>query len=234
MVQDPVARFPATRRTLAKQQTRRRLIAAAKALVAERGYEAATLRDVAAMAQLSTGAVFANFDDKADLFTAVIADDLADLFAQMKRIAAEHARPGDALVNMLAAGYALNAGRRALVQAQLAFSWSNGLGMEQRGCAGVGMILALLAEILREGVRSGDLLPSIDAVLIAEMAWDSYVANYRRAIFDGWALDTLRARLARQIDILLDGYRGAERGDSPNWRISGRAVEAAPRSAVRG
>ena len=32
-----------TRRSLAKQQTRRRLIAAAKHLVADRGYDAATL-----------------------------------------------------------------------------------------------------------------------------------------------------------------------------------------------
>ena len=68
MLQDPPVRIPTTRRSLAKQRTRSRLIAAAKALVAQRGYEAATLRDVAAMAQMSTGAVFANFADKADLF----------------------------------------------------------------------------------------------------------------------------------------------------------------------
>src|SRR5579871_6952834 len=56
---------PLTRRALAKQHTRRRLLDAAKRLFNERGYEAATVRDIAAAAGLSTGAVFASFSDKA-------------------------------------------------------------------------------------------------------------------------------------------------------------------------
>jgi len=231
MVQDPPARFPQTRRALAKQQTRRRLIAAAKALVAERGYEAATLRDVAALAQVSTGAVFANFTDKADLFNQVIIEGHADLLVQMKRIEAAQAPTHETLLDMFAAGYALNAGQASLVQAQMGFSWSNNAVTEQRSRAGAQMIVSLLVEILRKGVKAGELAPSIDAVLIAEMAWDTYVANYRRAVFDGWALDTLRARLSNQINILLDGYRVKDRLElQPNWPVSARGEETALRA----
>ena len=57
-----------TRRALAKQQTRAKVLAAARRLFSEQGYEGATIRDIAAAAGMSTGAVFANFTDKSDLF----------------------------------------------------------------------------------------------------------------------------------------------------------------------
>jgi hypothetical protein len=41
------------------------------------------------------------------------------------------------------------------------------------------------------------------------MLWDSYVANFRRAIFDDWDIDALRSRLAAQIRVLLAGYQQA-------------------------
>jgi AcrR family transcriptional regulator len=213
MVQDPPVRTPTTRRSLAKQQTRARLIAAAKALVAQRGYEAATLRDVAAMAEMSTGAVFANFADKADLFNEVIIDDYAELLAQMRANGSQAGSPRANLLNTLGAGYVLRLEQLSLMQAQLGFSWSNDRSLERRNRAGVRPILDFLAEILRSGVRTGALAASIDAELIAEMVWDSYVANYRHAIFDGWTVEALRDRMADQIDVLLDGYRTADRGE---------------------
>jgi len=235
MVEDIAVRFPATRRAMAKQQTRRRLIAAARALVAERGYEAATLREMAARADVSTGAVFANFADKADLFNAVIIDDHADLLVQMKRAAAEATSTHQALRAVFAAGYALHAGQLSLVQAQLGFSWVNDRAVEQRSRAGVRQIQALLVEILGAGVDSGDLAPSIDVGLIAEMVWDSYVANYRRAIFDGWSLETLQSRIGRQIDILLDGYRtDAATNAQPSWPTPAPRLAASRPTALRG
>ena len=50
---------------------------------------------------------------------------------------------------------------------------------------------------------AGEFPQGLDARLTSEMLWDSYVANYRRAIFDGWDQDALTARLASQIDVLL-------------------------------
>ena len=55
-----LAGAPITRRGLAKLRTREALLAAAKKLITERGYEEATVRDIAKAAGMSTGAVFAN------------------------------------------------------------------------------------------------------------------------------------------------------------------------------
>jgi AcrR family transcriptional regulator len=198
---------PLTRRALAKQQTRQRLLRAAKQLVTERGYEAATVRDIAAAADLSTGAVFASFSDKADLFNEVILADCDALIARMDAVAAEENSTRATLIRLLALAYELHFEELPLIQAVIGFSWLREAAVERRNRDGVNLILSRLSAVLREGVASGELASTLDGDLIAEMLWDSYVANYRRAIFDGWDVAALRARIADQIDVLLDGYQ---------------------------
>ena len=67
------------RRQAAKIRTRQKVLDAARSLFAERGYEPATIRDIAKGAGMSTGAVFANFQDKAELFEAVLTEDMTRL-----------------------------------------------------------------------------------------------------------------------------------------------------------
>ena len=61
------------RRQLAKAATREKLIIVARALWDEPGsYEAATIRVIAKAAGMSTGAIFANFKGKEDLWRAAM------------------------------------------------------------------------------------------------------------------------------------------------------------------
>lgn len=62
-------------RKLAKATTRAKVLEAGRELFDERGYEAATIRAVARRVGMSTGAVFASFTDKADLYRAVYGHD---------------------------------------------------------------------------------------------------------------------------------------------------------------
>ena len=62
---------PLNRRQQAKARTRAKVLEAAKALFAEKGYDAATIREIAKRAGMSTGAVFANFEDKAHLYETI-------------------------------------------------------------------------------------------------------------------------------------------------------------------
>ena len=55
-----------------RQRTRERLIAAAGETIAEKGFQAATLDQIAARAGLTKGAVYDNFDSKDRLFMAVV------------------------------------------------------------------------------------------------------------------------------------------------------------------
>jgi AcrR family transcriptional regulator len=74
------------RREEKKEGTRRRLLDAASRVFAQRGFAAATLDEIAAAAGLTKGAVYSNFDGKADLAIAVLErrfDELIELFAHV-------------------------------------------------------------------------------------------------------------------------------------------------------
>lgn len=58
-------------RAVAKAATRARVLEAARVGFNTLGYERTTIRDIARMAGMSTGAVFANFTDKAALYAAL-------------------------------------------------------------------------------------------------------------------------------------------------------------------
>lgn len=86
------------RRQLAKAATREKLIVAARALWTEPGsYEAATIRVIAKAAGMSTGAIFANFEGKEDLWRAVMGYDppvdSADVRIALRQAATRAALP---------------------------------------------------------------------------------------------------------------------------------------------
>jgi AcrR family transcriptional regulator len=64
------------RRDQQRQDTRQRLLEAARVQFAERGFEATQLRDIAAAAGVATGTVFVHFSDKRDLLHAALFDSL--------------------------------------------------------------------------------------------------------------------------------------------------------------
>ena len=61
---------PLNRRQLAKRRTAENVLRAARGGFEIQGYEKATIRSIAAAAGMSTGAVFANYADKAELYLA--------------------------------------------------------------------------------------------------------------------------------------------------------------------
>lgn len=197
-----------TRRTLAKMHTRQRLLGAARRLFTSRGYDAATIRDIASEADLSTGAVFASFSDKAELFNEVIIADCESLFQAMSDVA-EGASVAETLLALLGLGYSLHQDQLPLTQAALGFSWVRDQKHEARYRRVSKLVLNRLAEVLTGGVERGELSAELDVPLTCEMLLDSYLCNYRKAIFDGWDTATLRARLEDQIGVLLAGYRAA-------------------------
>ena len=196
------------RRALAKARTRQRLLGAAKRLFIERGYEAATVRDIAQAADLSTGAVFASFNDKADLFNEVIIADYESLFERMNATT-EDGTAETVLLEMLTHAYRVHFEQLRLIQSAIGFSWQRDAPAERRSRTGVKLVVTKLSEVLNKGIASGELSAGIDVKLTSEMLWDSYVANFRRAIFDDWDIDALRSRLAAQIRVLLAGYQQA-------------------------
>src|SRR6201996_6623289 len=147
---DTVTKAP-TRRALAKQQPRAKGLAAARRLFSEQGYEGATIRDIASAAGMSTGAVFANFTDKSDLFREIMLNDMAALGEAMGEAAGQGNGAQDALVRIFAAGYRFYQTQLPLARAAFSVGWSPVDGPALRNAPQVQGLLALITDQLRKG-----------------------------------------------------------------------------------
>lgn len=83
-------------RAAQKAATRINILAAARAIFLAAGYEGASLRDIAAAAGRSTGAVFCAFEGKAELYAEAMGRAPPDVAAFLQEIAG---RQGDDLAH---------------------------------------------------------------------------------------------------------------------------------------
>ena len=196
-----------TRRALAKQQTRSKVLAAARQLFSEHGYEGATIRDIATAAGMSTGAVFANFSDKSDLFREIMLNDLSSLVGEMREAASRARSIEDALLRIFSTGYAFFRPQMPLARASFSVSWAPNEGELFRKLPQLMEIQQLMLEQLVAAVERGELGQEAEVKLRAQMLFDAYIANYPFAIFEGWSLEALQGRSRDQIRIILAGAR---------------------------
>ncbi len=193
------------RRQAAKVRTRQKVLDAARALFAERGYEPATIRDIARGAGMSTGAVFANFQDKAELFEAVLAEDLARLVETLRAAAAAETTLRGRLIAALTAAYHGSLEQLPLVQAVIARSWFQPVAAEMRARGAIRPVIGLITEILQTGVREGELRQDADVLLLSDLVYAAFLSNYRGAAYDGWTMGQLVERIGKQVDTILAG-----------------------------
>lgn len=196
-----------TRRAVAKQRTREKILASARELFAERGYEGATIRDIARAAGMSTGAVFASFADKSELFDEIVTADCGALAGAILQATSPSATVDEALGGLFAVAYRFHLGQLQLKRANLAVSWTRDEDSERRSREALRPVFELVMQTLARGVERGELSAGTDVRLVAGILWDLYLAGYRAAIFDGRGEDELAARFGERLQVILAGLR---------------------------
>lgn len=199
---------PLTRRAQAKLQTRDKVLAAAKRLFIDRGYEAATIRDIAQEAGMSTGAVFANFTDKNHLFHEVIKADVEALSVMGRDLVRNHSGSIEAVLGeFFTIGYRWQLDQLPLLQAAKSLSWSQGLEGDLGERPQYTQVVAFLRDLLHKAIEREEIAKDAEIDFLAEMLWEAYNANYRGAVFDNWDEARLRQRIAKQVKVILAGVR---------------------------
>jgi len=196
-----------SRRTLAKQQTREKVVAAARELFTRRGYEGATIRDIARAAGMSTGAVFASFADKAELFDEIVAADYHLLEAELTEAVQDAAGVEDALLGLFGAAYRSHVHQLPMVCAAMSVGWTRDPKTAGRSREALRPIVDLIRRALQDGVDRGELASHTDVRLLRGIVWEVYLSGYRAAVYEGWTADDMIARLSRQLKIILAGVR---------------------------
>lgn len=193
------------RRQVAKARTRLKVLEAARNLFAERGYDAATIRDIAKGAGMSTGAVFANFQDKAELFEAVFAEEMAALSEAFSNGVAIDDAVAARLAGGLTAGYHRVLDHLPLMQAMVARSWFQPEDADKRVREFLAPVLSTLSEVLQAGIAKGELRQDADVAMLSRMGWDIFLSNLRLAAYDNCGIEELTPRVAKQMNIIVSG-----------------------------
>ena len=189
-----------------KQATRQRVLAAARDLFEEVGFELATIRMIAQRAGVSVGSVFTTFSGKTEILSHVMTDRLDDMYVELDRVVPHLRGPTvDRLRSIMAVHYSIEMRRQRLFVAYVSasFSWSAEqnvipLGENTR-------FKGILAETLVAGVARGEVREGVDADLFVEVLLASYIWNYRLVCREGADVTRLIELMDRQIGILFEG-----------------------------
>ncbi|WP_439427837.1 TetR/AcrR family transcriptional regulator [Micromonospora sp. LA-10] len=148
-------------RTRRREDTRQRLFVAAVDLIAEQGFSATTVDDIAARAGVAKGTVYYNFESKTVLFEELLRHGIGLLTAEF-RTAVEGLPPLEALGALVRAQLEYIRRYRAFAQLLLSEMWRTNREWQQTLRLLRGEAIAVIADTVKAGVDSGDLPADLD------------------------------------------------------------------------
>ncbi|MFD9354164.1 TetR/AcrR family transcriptional regulator [Streptomyces sp. NPDC060031] len=171
-----------------RQATRQKLYEAAVTLIAEKGFSATTVEEIAERAGVAKGTVYYNFASKNDLFEELLRHGVGLLTASLRTAEQEtQARGGsrvEALDAMIRAGLVFIDRYPAFTQLYVAELWRTNRTWQSTLMVVRREAVAVVETVLREGVERGELSAEIDVpltaaalvgmVLVAALDWQSF------------------------------------------------------------
>jgi AcrR family transcriptional regulator len=199
----------ATARKRRKEARPSEIVAAALHLFAERGFAATRLDDVAAAAEISKGTLYLYFENKEELFKAVVREAVLPNIDRADALAAAHKGSCADLLRALMAHFAtlLETEVAAVPKLVIAEAGNFPALAEFYAETVVRRALALLASILERGIRSGEFrpvdvpatLPLIVAPFLMMALWKHSLGRHTKLRFEA------RAVLENHVEMLLRG-----------------------------
>ncbi|WP_277441130.1 TetR family transcriptional regulator [Streptomyces sp. SPB162] len=198
--------------TARRQATRQKLYEAAVTLIAEQGFSATTVEEIAERAGVAKGTVYYNFASKNELFEQLLRHGVGLLTVSL-RVAADEvtARGGsrvDALDAQIRAGLAFIARYPSFTQLYVAELWRTNRAWQDTLMIVRQEAVAVVEKVLREAVDNGELSDEIDVpltasalfgmVLVAALDWQAFQSHR--------SIDDVHSALSR----LLQGRVGGD------------------------
>jgi AcrR family transcriptional regulator len=148
-------------RTRRREDTRQRLFEAAVELIAEQGFSATTVDDIALRAKVAKGTVYYNFASKTALFEELLRLGI-DLLTAEFRAAVAGLPPREAVAALIRAQLEYIRRYRAFAQLLLSEMWRTNREWQQTLVLLREQAIGVIAETVQAGVDSGDLPADLD------------------------------------------------------------------------
>ncbi|MEU4659122.1 helix-turn-helix domain-containing protein [Streptomyces sp. NPDC023723] len=186
-----------------REATRQKLYEAAVTLIAEQGFSATTVDEIAERAGVAKGTVYYNFASKAVLFEELLRHGVGLLTASLREAAEEAARGAGgrvaALDAMIRAGLVFIDRYPAFTQLYVAELWRTNRAWQSTLLVVRQEVVAVVEDVLRAGVAEGEIDADVDVpltaaalvgmVLVAALDWQSFQRER--------SLDEVHAALSR-------------------------------------
>ncbi|MFF7897732.1 TetR/AcrR family transcriptional regulator [Streptomyces sp. NPDC007920] len=194
-----------------REATRQKLYEAAVTLIAEQGFSATTVDEIAERAGVAKGTVYYNFASKSVLFEELLRHGVGLLTASLREAADRTAREGgsrvDALDAMVLAGLVFIDRYPAFTQLYVAELWRTNRSWQATLLVVRQEAVAVVEGVLRDGMADGEFSEDVDVpltaaalvgmVLVAALDWKSFQPQR--------SLDDVHAALSRLLQGRVSG-----------------------------
>ncbi|MEC3993541.1 helix-turn-helix domain-containing protein [Actinacidiphila sp. DG2A-62] len=174
--------------TARRRATRQRLYDAAVTLIAEQGFSATTVDEIAERAGVAKGTVYYNFASKNDLFEELMRHGVGLLTASLRQAAEDAAARGgsrvDGLDAMIRAGLGFIVRYPSFTQLYVAELWRTNRTWQETLAVVRQEAVAVVEKVLGEAVEAGEVSGEIDVpltasalfgmVLVAALDWQAF------------------------------------------------------------
>jgi AcrR family transcriptional regulator len=190
-----------------KAATRQRVLAAARELFDEQGYEGATIREIARRAGVAVGSVFTTFSSKGDILSEVMQERLETLYAELDRVL-PHLRGAtvDSLRTVFAVHFEFEAKHLRLFLLHIAAAYDWTLSPTATPYGRNARLQAVIRDILARGVARGDVRPDVDAQEVIDLLMAAYAWCYRLTVTSEADAKALSGVMDRQIGLIAEGF----------------------------
>lgn len=198
------------------RRTRARIREAARGLFRERGFDATTLRAIAARAGLGASSIYRHIRSKEELLVDELAERQERAWRRLRREAPRELPVRERLRRLLDAEHALLAEDPDLTLIALRATTHPEARVARRVLALEDRTVGLLAEALQRGRLRGELRREVEPVTAARA-----VVHVTRGARLAWANGLLsaegcRAAVASGVDLLFRGLQAPERAEAPD------------------
>lgn len=198
------------RRERRAQRRQEEILEAAASVFAEKGYAAATTREIAAAADIAEGSLYNYFASKRDMLVAIISRSPLPIDRLLASI--QHLDSRDQFIEFMEHAIMEEPSEQPWMRTIVKEAWTNDELFRQYQAGHIAALTSRLTEIIRSGVKAGWLRPldpesTARAVITLLMA---FMMHPMRACPAAETIGDRTRRMQSALDILLYGLLGSE------------------------
>ena len=174
-----------TAKDIRREETRARLLEAAKRLFSEYGYDAVPVTEIARQAGVTHAMINVYFGGKPGLLYKIVRETNAVQFLEIQEIVEAEGDPLDRLEDLLLSWVAGDTQDTRLLSVMQSYAWVWSAETEEDNRSVRAFFKDAVSRIIQQGQATGRFRPGIDPDLAARSIWAIYTWGTRATIFEG-------------------------------------------------